>query len=173
MCASGSLASSVGAGGSGAAEVRAGGGAAAVEVGVGVDVVGALLDEMAVVLDGGCCHGRHGTPITPSSSSTATETTISHRVTELAESPWAVEPSVLDGDGAASGLRAAGAGLVGAPAACKVCGAAVSVMARAKSVQHANRSSGFLANAAARTGSSEAISGCTSASAGLVRRGDG
>ena len=91
MCASGSLASSVGAGGSGAAEVRAGGGAAAVEVGVGVDVVGALLDEMAVVLDCGCCHGRHSTPITPSSSSTAaTETPISHRVTELAESLWAV-----------------------------------------------------------------------------------
>lgn len=78
----------VGGEGSDAAEVGAGGGAAAVAVGVGVDVVGALLDEMTLVFDCGCCHGRHSTPITPSSSNTAaTEMPISHRVTELAESP--------------------------------------------------------------------------------------
>ena len=132
-----------------------------------MDVVGALLDEVAVVLDCGCCHGRHSTPMTPSRSNTAaTETPISLRVTELAESLWAVAPSVLDGVGVTWGLRAAGAGVVGAAATRGVCGAAVSVKARAKSVQDANRSSGFLANAAARTGSSEASSGRRSARAG-------
>lgn len=118
-------------------------GAAAVGVGVGIDVVGALLDEMAVVSDCGCCHGRHSTPIPPSSSNTAaTETPISHRGTELAESLGAAAPSVSDGDGVTWALRAVGAGVVGAAATRKVCGAAVSVKARAKSVQHANRADG-------------------------------
>lgn len=63
-----------------------GGGATVVVVGV----VGALLDEITAVFDCGGCHGRHNTPITPSSSNTdATEIPISHRLMEVAESPWA------------------------------------------------------------------------------------
>jgi hypothetical protein len=57
-------------------------------------------------------------------------------------------------------------GVVGAAATRRLCGAAVSVKARAKSAQHTKRSSGFLANAAARTGSSEVSSGRMSARAG-------
>ena len=129
--------------------------------------VGALLDELMVVLDCGCCHGRHSSPITTSNSNTAaTETPISLRVTEPTESLWPVAPTVLEGPGVTWGLRAAGAGVVGAATTRMACGATVSVKARAKSVQHANRSSGFLANAAASTGSSEASSGRRSARAG-------
>jgi hypothetical protein len=65
---------------------------------VGVDVVGAVLDELTVVLDCGCCHGRDSSPVTPSNISTAeTETPISLRVAEPAESLWAVAPSVWRG----------------------------------------------------------------------------
>ena len=89
----------------------AGDGAAAVVVAVWAGGVGALLDELMVVLDCGCCHGRHSSPITTSNSNTAaTETPISLRVTEPTESLWPVAPTVLEGPGVTWGLRAAGRG---------------------------------------------------------------
>jgi hypothetical protein len=122
----------------GAAVTVTGGGAAAdgaasVAFGIGVDVVGALLDEMTVASDCGCCRGRHSTPTTPSSSNTATETPISHRDTGPAEPLCAVALSVLDGKRVTWGLRAAEAGVVGAATTRMACGATVSVKARAKS----------------------------------------
>ena len=88
-------------------------GAASVAFGIGVDVVGALLDEMTVASDCGCCRGRHSTPTTPSSSNTATETPIIHRDTGPAEPLCAVALSVLDGKRVTWGLRAAEAGVSG------------------------------------------------------------
>jgi hypothetical protein len=126
--------------------------------GTAVNVGAALV--VTVVLDCEGYPGRQARAIAAIKTATASAAAgISHRRRGAPRSACAPTCALADWIVAgADRLRAAGAGVVGATVGPSPCGTAVSVNACAKSMHRGKRSAGFLASAAASTGSSLASS---------------